>query len=69
MARQIEIRSTKAGLAIFGARNVGSTSDAAVSTKAAFMRVCEHWWNTYCESGRDSGGERTAGDVRYRVCN
>ena len=43
MARQIEIRCTKAGLDIRGARNVGSTSDTAVSTKAAFMRVCEHW--------------------------
>lgn len=69
MAKQLTIESTKSGLRISGSRDIGSTSDTVVSTKAAFMRVCEHWWNTYCESGKDSGDERTAGDVRYRVCN
>ena len=52
MDKQLTIHCTKGGIRVSGAGNVGSTSDALVSSKRNFMRVCEHWWNTYC--GQDA---------------
>lgn len=49
---QLTIHCTKSGLHVAGAKNVGSTSDNVISTRSQFMRVAEHWWNTYCEDGK-----------------
>ena len=48
MNKQLAIHCTKGGIRVSGTNNIGSTSDALVSSKRSFMRVCEHWWNTYC---------------------
>lgn len=49
--RQLAIHCTKSGVHVSGADNIGSTSDAVVSSRRQFMRVCVNWWNTYCERG------------------
>ena len=49
--KQLRIHCTKVGIRVNGANNIGSTCDNVVSSKRDFMRVAEHWWNTYCESG------------------
>ena len=46
---QLSIHCTKGGIQVNGANNVGSTCDTVVTSKKNFMRVCEHWWNTYAE--------------------
>lgn len=48
VSKSLSIYCTKNGIKIDGANNIGSTSDAVVSTKRNFLRVCECWWNTYC---------------------
>ena len=46
--KEITIHCTKSGIRIDGANNIGSTSDTLISSRSQFMRVAEHWWNTYC---------------------
>ena len=58
MSVRLNIRCTKNAIHIEGANNIGSTSVASVSTKENFMRVCEHWWNVYCESDEEERSER-----------
>ena len=62
MSRQISIYCTKCGMQIEGADNVGSRYSNAVSTKRDFLRVAEHWWNTYCQKVEEQ--HIAGGDVR-----
>ena len=47
--KQLKINCTKNGIRVYGANNIGSTCDTDAGTRQDFMRIAEHWWNTYCE--------------------
>ena len=54
---QLTINCTKSGIRVTGANDIGSTSDAVVSSRKQFMRIAEHWWNTYCEGYKGDASE------------
>lgn len=50
--KRLKINCTKNGIRVYGARNIGSTCDTDAGTRQDFMRIAEHWWNTYCRDAR-----------------
>ena len=54
--KSVSIHCTKTGIHVYGANNIGSTSDTIVNCKRRFLQVCSVWWNTYF--GRDDEDEQ-----------
>ena len=54
--KELKIHCDKNGISVRGARNIGSTCDTDASSKSDFLRICEHWWNTYVRGYTGSKG-------------
>ena len=55
-AVELKIHCDKNGISVRGARNIGSMCDTDASSKSDFLRICEHWWNTYVRGYTGSKG-------------
>ena len=61
---QFDIHCDKDGIRIKGTNDIGSTSDSVVTSKQQFLRLCEHWWNTYCEGYKQNENTADGNDTQ-----
>ena len=62
--KQVIVHCSRTGIRVSGANDVGSTSDTVVSSRSGFMRVAEHWWNSYCGGRHCAGPDKKCGDCK-----